>query len=108
MSLLYNVKGSSVSGGQAETELVAPDNVYNVKSILLANVHDSADATITLFVQDDPTSGATSTYELTHSVAIPANTSLILDNASMLKIPLDYGLYIAVGANDLVDVIINT
>ena len=106
MSLLYNVKGSSVSGGQAETELVAPDNVYNVKSILLANVHDSADATITLFVQDDPTSGATSTYEITHALVIPAGASLVLDGA-ILKFPEKYGLYIQVNGGDTLDVTVN-
>jgi hypothetical protein len=108
MGFFYNVKGASVSGGKLTTELVAPDIDYNVSSLLLVNVHDSADATITLFIQDDPASGATSTYELTHGVAIPANTSLVLNSRSMFSFPEKYGLYITVGANDLVDVIVNT
>ena len=108
MAPFYNVKGSSVSGGKATTELIAPADDYNIKSILLVNVHDSADAIVTLFIQDDPASGVTSTYELTHNVAIPPGVSLILDNLSMFKFTNRFGLYITVGANDLVDVIVNT
>jgi hypothetical protein len=108
MALFYNVKGSSVVGGKKTTELVAPSTDYNVKSILLVNVHDAADATVTLFIQDDPASGATSTYELMHGVAIPSGVSLILDNMSMFRFSNQFGLYISVGNNDLIDVIVNT
>ena len=110
MAPFYNVKGSSVSGGKVTTELVAPntDESGTIASLLLVNVHDSADAIVTLFVQDDPASGVTSTYELTHNVAIPPGVSLILDNLSMFKFTNRFGLYITVGANDLVDVIVNT
>ena len=108
MALFYNIKGSSVTGGQATTELVAPDTDYSVKSVLLVNVHDSADATVTLFIQDDPTSGTTSTYEITHGVAIPSGVSLVLDGATMFRFPNQYGLYITVAANDIVDVTVNT
>ena len=108
MSLLYNVKGSSVSGGQVTTELVAPDTDYNVKSVLLVNIHDSADARVSLFVQNDPISGTTNTYELTHAVVIPSGVSLALDGATMFRFPSQYGLYITVGSNDIVDVTVNT
>jgi hypothetical protein len=107
MALLYNVKGASVSGGKITTELVAPDLDYNVKSVLLVNVHDSAAATITLFVQNDPTSGTTNTYEITHGISVPSGASLFLDN-NIVNLPDGYGLYITVAANDLVDVTINT
>ena len=108
MALFYNVKGSSVTGGQVTTELVAPNTDYNVASLLLVNVHDSADATVTLFVQNDPISGTTNTYELTHGVAIPSGVSLVLDGATMFRFPSEYGLYITVAANDIVDVTVNT
>ena len=108
MSLFYNVKGSSVSGGQATTELISPNIDRNVKSILLVNVHDSAAATVTLFIQDDPISGTTSTYEITHSVSIPALATLAFEEPLIFNIPEEYGLYITVGNNDLVDVIIKT
>ena len=108
MALFYNVKGSSVVGGKKTTELTAPNGEYNTSSLLLVNVHDTADATVTLFIQDDPISGATSTYELAHGVAIPSGVSLILDNMSMFRFSNQFGLYISVGNNDLIDVIVNT
>ena len=104
MSRLYNVTGST----GVTVELIAPDDGYNIKSILLTNVHATADATITLFIQDDPESGTTSTYNFLSTVAIPSDTALFLDNPSMFKFDEFYGLYITVGSSDTVDVIINT
>ena len=108
MSLFYNVKGASVSGGQVTTELVAPNSDLDIRSMLLVNTQDSADATVTLFAQDDPTSGVTSTYEITHAVIIPATVSLFLNTATMFMFPKEYGLYITVTGNDTLDVIIKT
>ena len=104
MSKFYNVTGST----GITVELIPPteDNT-NIKSILLTNVHATADATVTLFIQDDPASGTTSTYNLIHTIAVPADTSLLLDNSSMFRFDDFYGLYITVGSSDPVDVIIN-
>jgi hypothetical protein len=104
MSKFYNITGST----GVTVELIAPDDVNNVKSILLTNVHATADATITLFIQDDPESGATSTYNFLSTVAIPSDTALFLDDPSMFRFDEFYGLYITVGSSDTVDVIINT
>ena len=104
MSKFYNVTGST----GITVELIPPteDNT-NIKSILLTNVHATADATVTLFIQDDPASGTTSTYNLIHTIAIPADTALLLDNPSMFRFDDFYGLYITVGSSDTVDVIIS-
>lgn len=105
---LYNIKGASVSGGKVTTELLAPSaNNPNVKSILLTNVHATADATVTLFIQDDPASGTTSTFNILSTVAIPSDTALLLDESSIFTYGNKFGLYITVGANDTVDVMIN-
>ena len=104
MSKFYNVTGST----GVTVELISPtEDNGGIKSILLTNVHATADATVTLFIQDDPTSGATSTYNLIHTIAIPADTSLLLDNSSMFRFADFYGLYITVGSSDTVDVIIS-
>ena len=103
MSLYYNVTGAT----GVTVELIAPGVTSIIKSILLTNVHASAVATVTLFIQDDPTSGATSTYNLIHTIAIPADTSLLLDNQSMFAFDEEFGLYITLGSSDTVDVIIN-
>ena len=104
MSKFYNVIGSA----GVTVELISPtDDNGNIKSILLTNVHATADATVTLFIQDDPASGTTSTYNLIHTIAIPADSSLILDNSSMFNFDDFYGLYITVGGSDTVDVIIS-
>tara|TARA_R100000458_G_scaffold41888_1_gene39679 strand:+ start:551 stop:877 length:327 start_codon:yes stop_codon:yes gene_type:complete len=101
----FNITGST----GVTVELLAPfGGDINIKSILLTNVHATADATITLFIQDDPESGTTSTYNLIHTIAVPADSSLLLDNSSMFNFEDKYGLYITVGSSDTVDVIINT
>jgi hypothetical protein len=104
MSKFYNVTGST----GVTVELIAPDDVSNIKSILLTNVHATADATITLFIQDDPESGATSTYNFLSTVAIPSDTALFLDDPTMFRFDELYGLYITVGSSDTVDVMIST
>ena len=104
MARFYNVTGST----GVTVELITPiEDNGGIKSILLTNVHASDDATVTLFIQDDPTSGATSTYHLLSTIAIPHEVSLLLDDVSMFMFPSDYGLYITVGASDTVDVMIN-
>ena len=108
MSLFYNVKGASVSGRKITTELVAPNLEYNVRSLLLTNVHDSVAATVTLFIQNDPTDTATNTYEIIHGVVIPVGAALAFEQPIIFKVPEAYGLYIKVGSNDLIDVTVNT
>ena len=105
MSKFYNVTGST----GITVELIAPtDDNGNIKSVLLTNVHATADATVTLFIQDDPASGTTRTYNIIHTIAVPADSSLLLDDSSMFRFDEEFGLYITVGSSDTVDVIINT
>ena len=102
MSKFYNITGST----GITVELISPteDNT-DIKSILLTNVHATADATITIFIQDDPASGTTSTYNIISTIAIPSDTALLLDDIP--NFDDFYGLYITVGSSDTVDVIIN-
>tara|TARA_R100001082_G_scaffold109415_1_gene86552 strand:+ start:1515 stop:1829 length:315 start_codon:yes stop_codon:yes gene_type:complete len=104
MAKFYNITGSTgVTVG-----LVKPSGgSSSIKSILLTNVHATADATVTLFIQDSPVSVRSRKFHLLHTVAIPADTSLFLDEASMFNFDRKFGLYITVGATDTVDVIIN-
>ena len=105
MSSFYNITGST----GVTVELVPPgETIAGIKSILLANVHATADATVTLFIQDDPVSGSTSTYNFLSTVAIPSDMSLLLDEPSMFRFAEKYGLYITVGSSDTIDVFINT
>ena len=102
MSKFYNVTGST----GVTVELISPtEDNSNIKSILLTNVHATADATVTIFIQDDPTSGATSTYNIISTIAIPSDTALLLDNIP--KFDDFYGLYMTVESSDTVDVIID-
>ena len=105
MSKFFNVTGST----GVTVELITPtEDNGGIKSITLTNVHATADATVTLFIQSDPPSGATSTYNIISTIAIPSDTALFLDNADMLGVPSEYGLYITVGSSDTVDVSIST
>ena len=103
MSKFYNVTGST----GVTVELIAPGADNNIKSVLLTNVHDTADATVTLFIQDDPISGTTRTYNIIHTIAVPADSSLFLDNPNMFRFGREFGLYITVGSSDTVDVIVS-
>lgn len=103
MAKYYNITGST----GVTVELLAPEDGTNVKSILLTNVHATADATVTLFIQNDPSSGTTSTYKLLNTIAIPSDTALFLDDANIFKFGEEFGLYITVGSSDTVDVTIS-
>ena len=104
MSKFYNITGST----GVTVELISPTATNpSIKSILLTNVHDTADATVTLFIQDDP-AGVKKTFNLIHTIAIPADSSLLLDEPSIFNFGQQFGLYITVGSSDTVDVIIGT
>ena len=110
MSKFYNVTGST----GITVRLIAPKETNsNIKSILLTNVHATATATVTLFIQNDPESNGatTNTFKLLNTVAIPSDTALLLDNQSMLNFDNSgdnsFGLYITVGSSDTLDVFIN-
>ena len=104
MARFYNITGSTC----VTVELISPaEDNGGIKSILLTNVHATADATVTLFIQDDPVSGTTKTYNILSTVAIPSDTVLLLDNPSMFSFEDFYGLYITVGSSDTVDIMIN-
>ena len=104
MSKFYNITGST----GVTVELVSPtESTGSVGSVLLTNLHDSNDATISLFIEDDPVSGATSTYNLIYNVLVPPQSSLLVTEFSTFRFPEEYGLYITVGGSDIVDVAIN-
>ena len=92
-------------------ELIAPgENSGDINTITIANTHITADATVSLFIQNDPIEAATSTFYMLSTVAIPSDTSLLLDNKNMLSFDNSsavYGLYITVGSSDTLDVMIN-
>jgi len=101
----FNIIGSNGVTVELTAPAIAQINV--VKSILLTNVHATADATVTLFIEDQPTSGASNTFNIIHTVAIPADTSLLLHGSDIPKIPNRFGIYITVGSSDTIDVLIN-
>lgn len=103
MSLFYNVTGST----GVTVELLAPNTGDTIKTILLTNVHATAVATVTLFIEHVPTSGTTTTHNLIHTIAIPADVSLLLNEPSMFKFGDEFGLYITVGSSDTVDVMVS-
>ncbi len=101
----HNITGST----GVDVELIAPESgVASIQSILITNTHATADATVTLFIEDDPTAAAASVFKMLSTVAIPADTSLLLDDSSMISFNNNtYGLYITVGSSDTLDVMIN-
>ena len=103
----HNITGSS----GVDIELIAPgENVNQINTIVIANTHATADATITLFIENDPTAAAASTFYIISTIAIPSDTSLLLDDDTILSFDNSsngYGLYLTVGSSDTLDVMIN-
>ena len=103
----HNIDGST----GVNVELIAPgENSGKISSIMITNTHSSNDATVTLFIQDQPDNGASKTYNLISTLAIPSSASLLLDNSELLSFDNSsngYGLYVTVGSSDTLDLIIN-
>ena len=103
----HNITGST----GVNIQLIAPGlGAGDINSITIANTHATADATVSLFIQNDPTAAAASTFYILSTVAIPSDTSLLLDNSSTLSFDNSsngYGLYLTVGSSDTIDVMIN-
>ena len=103
----HNIAGST----GVDIELIAPgENIGSIKSIMITNTHATADATVTLFIENDPTRAAASIFKILSTVAIPSDTSLLLDNSTVLSFDNSsdgYGLYLTVGSSDTLDVMIN-
>ena len=103
----HNITGST----GVDVELIAPnEGVGSISSILITNTHATADATVTLFIEDDPTAAAASIFKILSTVAIPSDTSLLLDNSSVLSFDNSsngFGLYVTVGSSDTLDIMIN-
>jgi len=103
----HNITGST----GVDVELIAPgEDIGAIRSIMVTNTHATADATVSLFIQNDPTAAAVSTFYILSTVAIPSDTSLLLDNSSVLSFDNSsngYGLYLKVGSSDTLDVLIN-
>ena len=103
----HNVTGST----GVTVELLKPgDNVSGIKSVLITNIHASAAATVTLFVQTTA-SGTIENYKILNTVNIPAKVSLLLDEPSVFNFTnhsKGFGFYVTVGSSDTIDVLINT
>ena len=103
----HNIDGSD----GVNVELIASgENVEEIRSIMITNTHATADATVSLFIQNDPTEAATKTFYILSTVAIPSDTSLLLDDSSVLSFDNSsngFGLYLTVGGSDTLDVMIN-
>ena len=103
----HNIDGSD----GLDVELIKQgSNVQCIKSISIANTHATADATVSLFIQNDPTAASASTFRIISTVAIPSDVTLTLDNDTIPNFNNSsngYGLYLTVGSSDTLDVIIN-
>ena len=104
----HNITGST----GVDIELIEPGTkVIGIKSIVITNTHATADATVSLFIQNNPSAAAASTFYILSTVAIPSDSTLILDNPSVLSFNnstlTSFGLYLTVGSSDTLDIMIN-
>ena len=100
----HNITGST---GVTSTLVDPGENLRLISSINVSNIHATATATVSIFIQDNPTSGTASVYYMVKNVKVPAGVSFMLDESIPLsKGSTKYGLYITVGSSDTVDIII--
>ena len=95
-------------------ELIAPgENVGTIKAIMITNTDATVDANISLSIENDPTAAVTSTFKILSTIAIPSDTSLLLDNSDIISFDNSangYGLYLTIGSTDgttLLDIMIH-
>ena len=102
----HNIAGST----GVTTELIkAGSNVSAIQSIMITNTHGTNAASVTLFLQFTPSTGVPQTFHILSTVAIAADSYLLLDNKALLSFNNSiYGLHINVGGSDTLDVLINT
>ena len=108
MSTYHNITGST---GVTVTLVSAATEIDPIKNILLTNIHSSADATVSLWLQKNVAGSSTETYYIIKNVTIPVGASLLLDNPDMLNFDNSdngFSLLTTVGSSDTVDIIINT
>ena len=104
----HNILGATAQ----DNELVAVGDILKrtIKSIQITNVDVSAEGTVSLYLYKYSTDTAPEeVIYILHDVVIPHTVSLLLDNASILGFDnKSYSLYMEVGANDEMDVILST
>ena len=75
----HNITGST----GVDVELIAPgEDIGAIRSIMVTNTHATADATVSLFIQNDPAAAAASTFRILSTVAIPSDSTLSLIHIS--------------------------
>jgi len=101
----HNITGST----GITTELIRPGgNNGAIKSVLITNIHATNSATVTLFLQSNPSSGVPKTFNLLFTTPIPVNMSLLLEERDGIAFNnKTFGLYVTVGGADTVDILIS-
>ena len=99
MAVYKNLRGATA----VTTELVAPGASYGISKIQVANVHSSAAATFSLFLQNAPISSAASTFVFVNKKVI-ANADYLTLTDEIPNINPGFGLYATIGSSDEVDI----
>ena len=114
-SITYNsgLLHNGVTAG-ANMELIAPgEDSGNIHSMMITNTHDTVNATVTLFLHNQPFGAAFKNINIIKKIGIPPTVSLLLDEPELLTFnnasENGYGLYLTIGAVDgtnILDIII--
>mgnify|MGYP003140527732 CR=1 FL=1 len=94
----YNVLGAT----SVTWELVKPTS-QGGGGVYITNVHQTDNATISLFLQNAPASDSPSTYYVVKNVVMPPGSSLNI--ATFRK--SGWGIYVTVGETDTLDIIVS-
>ena len=102
MAIYKNLRGSTA----ITTELVAPGSSFVPKRIQITNVKNSGTGTISLYLQNSPLSGSSSTFTFISKKVISNADYLTLVN----EIPTRnsaFGMYATTGSSDEIDIFLS-
>ena len=102
MAIYKNLRGSTA----VTTELVAPGSSFLPKKIQVTNVHSSAAATFSLFLQNTSTSSTASTFVFVNKKVI-ANADYLTLTDEIPNIIGGFGLYATTGSSDEIDIFLS-
>ena len=100
----HNITGST---GVTKTLIERGSKSGTLKTILITNTHATNSATVTLFLQSNPTSGEPETFNILFTTPIPVAMSLLLEERDGIVFNNSvFGLFVTVGGADTVDILI--
>ena len=99
---------TATNGALLLANAASSGKVFNVKTIIAANIDGSASADISIAIWNEDTDAGTELVKICSTVTVPADASLvILDKNSSIYLVEDRSIYAKASANGDIDVLVS-